>query len=42
MEQQPEESPFVVPEDDVPEAEEESEGEHNPPPELQDEGADDA
>lgn len=36
MEQEPDQdSPFVVPEDDVPEGEEEdAEGEHSPPPEL--------
>jgi len=41
MEQDPEESPFVVPDDDVPDEGEDSEGEHNPPPELN-EGEDDA
>lgn len=43
MEQEPDqqESPFVVPEDDVPEADTLEEGEHSPPPELT-EGADDA
>ena len=42
QESDPKDSPFVVPEDDVPEGEEESvEGEHSPPPELQ-EDADDA
>lgn len=44
MEQEPEqqESPFVVPEDDVPEDDEfiEEEGEHSPPPELFEEAGD--
>lgn len=36
MEQEPDqpESPFVVPEDEVPEEDAPEEGEHSPPPEL--------